>query len=153
MSGSTTGNPQISLGTLNRVRGNIQVPNFPALNVTASYMGEAGFTITRASPGTTMINTLTGRVVSPEVYQSVTAEIHLVKSQALAAVWETQLLNLSAIGPMVFYGDSAVLGSFSFVNCAIENVGPIQNNGRNAEYMVTVMGTYIINNALFAQSI
>jgi hypothetical protein len=153
MSGTTTGNPQIALGTLNRVRGQVQVTNFPALNVSASFMGEAGFTITRASPGTTMINTMTGRVVSPEPYMAITAEIHLVKSQNLAQLWENQLVNLSAIGPMLFYGDASTLGTFSFVNCAIETIGPIQNNGKSAEYVITVMGTYIINNGLFALTV
>lgn len=146
----TIGNPQISQGTINRIRGNVQVPSFPALNVTASFLGEGGFEFTRTSPGTTMINTLTGRVVSPEPYQSVTVAMHLVRSQSLAAQWEAQLVSLSAIGNILVYTDSAVLPIYSFTNMAIENVGPITVNGKSAEYLVTLMGTYIVNNALWA---
>ncbi len=146
----TIGNPQISQGTLNRIRGAIQVPNYPALNVTASFLGEGGITLSWSSPATTMINTLTGRVVSPEPYQAVSVGIHLVKSQSLAAQWEAQRVNLAAIGNMLVFTDAMTLQSYALTNCAIENVGEMTFNGKSSEYMVTVMGTYIVNNALFA---
>jgi hypothetical protein len=149
MSGSTA-NPQIPQGNLNRARGNIQVPSYPALNISAPYLGEGGFTFNRSTPVTTFIPTLTGQVLSPEPYQVGTLEIHLVKSQALAAQWEAQLLNISILGNIVFYSDTNALLPYNFTQCGILNVGPIQNNGKSAEYMVTLNATYIINNALFA---
>jgi hypothetical protein len=153
MSGSSVANPQIPYGTLNRVRGQIQVPSYPALTVTAPFMGERGYSISRATPGTTMLNQLLGRVVSPEPYQAVTIEAHLAKSQTLAQQWENQLQSLSAIGQIVCFTDSMNLGPYTFINCAIENVDPIENSGKSAEYMVRIMGTYIINNALFQLTI
>lgn len=149
----TIGNPQISQGFLNRVRGNIQVPSFPALNVTASYLGEGGFEFTTTSPATTMINQMVGRTVSPEPYQAVTVGIHLVKAQSLASVWEAQRQFLTAIGNILVFTDANTLPSYAFTNMAIENVGPIVSNGKSTEYMVTLMGTYIVNNNLFALTI
>lgn len=149
----TIGSPQVSQGTINRLRGNVQVTSIPALNVTASFLGEGGFEFTRTGPATTMINTLTGRVVSPEPYQPVDIAMHLVKSQSLASAWEAQLVSLSAIGNILVYTDALTLPIYGFTNCAIMNIGPITVNGKSAEYMVTLTGTYVINNQLWALTV
>lgn len=149
MSG-TTANPQIAQGVLNRIRGNIQVASYPALNITAPFLGAAGFSFTRGGPATTMIDTLTGRVGSPEPYQPVDVEIHLVKSQALATAWEAQLKTLSIIGNLTVFTDSAVQPIYNFTEMAIQNVGAIAVNGKSVDYVLTLTGTYIINNGLFA---
>jgi len=150
MSGTTTSNPQIAQGVLNRIRGNIQVSSFAALNITPSFLGAAGFSFTRSGPATTMIDTLTGRVGSPEPYQPVDVEIHLVKSQALATAWETQLQNLSIIGDITVFTDAAAQPTYSFTQMTIQNVGPIAVNGKSVEYLLTLTGTYIVNNGLWA---
>jgi hypothetical protein len=149
MSGST-GNPQIAQGVLNRIRGNIQIGAFPTLNITAPFLGAGGFTFTRTGTATTMIDTLTGRVASPEPFQAVNVEIHLVKSQSLASAWEAQLQSLSIIGPITVFTDSAVQPTYNFTQMAIENVGAIAVNGKSVEYILTLTGTYVINNGLFA---
>lgn len=149
MSG-TIGNPQIAQGTINLVRASVQITSFPALNVTAPFLGTGGVTLTPAGPVTTFIPTLTGRVPSPEPFQPYTIGLHLVKSQGLAAQWEAQRVSLSLIGSILVFTDSATLPSYAFTQCAIENVGEITSNGKSAEYMVTIGGTYIINNALWA---
>lgn len=144
------GNPQINQGVLNLIRGSVQVNNFPNLNVTASFLGAGGISMSWTSPTTTFINTLTGRVPSPEPFQSVTVGIHLVKTQPLAGQWESQRIALSIIGDILVYSDAAQLPPYSFTNCAIMNVGEIVSNGKSTEYMVTVEGTYIVNNDLWA---
>lgn len=149
MSGST-GNPQVPQGVINLVRASVQVANFPALNVTASFLGAEGSQISWGSPASTFIRTLTGRVVSLEPFQEATITLHLVRSQVLAQQWENQRLLLALLGPLTVYTDAAALPVYNFSNCAIENVGPITSNGKSAEYMVTVGGTYIVNNALFS---
>lgn len=146
-------NPQVNQGVLNRARGNLQIASFPALNITAPYLGANGLSFSRAGTATTMINTLTGRVPSPEPFQAVTIEVHLIKSQALASLWETQLLALSTIGNVLFYTDAAAQPIYAFTNCAIENVGPMTANGTSVDYMLSLTGTYIINNQLFALTI
>lgn len=149
----TIGSPQIPQGALNRLRGNVQVPSFPALNVSAAFMGEGGFEFTRTTQATTMIGTMTGRVTSPEPFQAVDLAIHLVRSQSLAAQWEAQLLSLSVIGNITVYTDSLALPVYSFTNCAILNVGPLGATGKSAEYLVTLTGTLIINNQLWALTV
>lgn len=153
MSGTATANPNIPQGTLNRVRGNVQIPGFPGLNVTASFLGEGGFAMTPTGPVTTMINTMTGRVPSPEVFQPYNIEIHLVKSMSLAAAWEAQRVSLSVIGSILVYTDSMTLPAYAFQQVAIENIGALTENGKSVEYMVTLTGTYIINNQLWALTI
>jgi len=148
MSGSTA-NPLIPQGTLNRIRGNIQVVSFPVLNITASYLGSEGFSFSRTSPATTMIDQMTGRVVSPEPYQSVNIEIHLNRAQGLAAQWEAQLVALSYLGDLTVYSDSANLTTYHFTNCSIENVSPIAVTGKTSDYSITLTGVYIINNNLW----
>ena len=125
-------------------------PAYPALNITAPFLGAAGFSFTRGGPATTMIDTLTGRVGSPEPYQPVDVEIHLVKSQALATAWEAQLNTLSIIGNLTVFTDSAVQPIYNFTEMAIQNVGAIAVNGKSVDYVLTLTGTYIINNGLFA---
>ncbi len=147
---SASSNPQIAQGVINRIRGNIQIASFPALNVTASFLGDQGFSFTRAGPATTMINTLTGRVPSPEPYQPVDIEIHLVKSQALASAWEAQLQTLSIIGSILVYTDAATMPNYQFTQCAISNIAAISANGKSADYTLTLTGTYIVNNSLWA---
>jgi hypothetical protein len=150
MSGSISGNPQVPQGVINRIRGNIQVPSYPNLSITAAFLGEQAFEFTRTGPATTMIGSLTGRVASPEPYQPVSINVHLVKSQALAAQWESQLVALSLVGNLLLYTDAATMPTYQFSNCAIENVGPIATNGKSIDYMLTLTGTYIINNNLWA---
>lgn len=146
----TIGNPQIAQGVINLVRAAVQVPGATQLNVTASFLGAGGVSLTPAGPTTTFIPTLTGHVISPEPFQPYTIGIHLVKSQSLAAQWEAQRVALSAIGNLLVYTDSAVLPSYAFTACAIENVGDITSNGKSVEYYVTVRGIYTVNNQLFA---
>jgi hypothetical protein len=150
---SSLGNPQTPQGFLNRIRGHMLVPNYPQLNVTASFLGEGGFDLSWGTPTTTMINTMTGRVVSPEPYQVASVGIHLVKSMTLAAAWEQQRSVLSNIGNVLLFTDSAPLGAYTLTACAIENVGQIVINGKSAEYLVTITGTFIVNNALFALAV
>ena len=152
MSG-TISSPLVPQGTLNRLRGNIQVVSFPVLNISASYLGEGGFEFTRTGPATTMLPTMTGRVVSPEPYQSVDLAVHLVRAQSLAGQWEAQLMSLSAIGNITVYTDSMVLPVYNFQNCAIMNVGPLGATGKSTDYLLTLTGTLVINNQLWALTV
>ena len=146
----TIGNPQINQGTLNVIRTNLQVPAFPQLNVTQSFMGAGGASISWTGPATTFINTMTGRVVCPEPVQPVTITVHLVRAQALAALWEQQRVSLTPIGDVLLYGDSMNLPPYSVSNCAIENVGELTFNARSVEFGVTIGGTYTMNNGLWS---
>lgn len=144
------GNPLIDQGTLNIARIGLQVSAFPQLNVTAPYLGSGGISLTPGGPATTFIPNLTGRTVAPEPYQPYTIGLHLVRSQLLAGLWEAQRVKLAYLGDILVFTDSLKLPSYSFAQCSIENIGDITSNGKSAEYMVTIGGTYVTNNDLFA---
>ena len=68
----------------------------------------------------------------------------------MAAAWEAQLQNLSIIGDITVFTDSAALPTYTFTQMTIQNVGAIAVNGKSVEYMLTLTGTYIVNNGLWA---
>ncbi len=142
-------NPQVSQGVLNRVRGSVQISSNSNLNVTASFLGRAGISARPESRATTTIPAMTGVVQSPEPYQQYTIEIHLLKSQPLSSVWKSQLENSTLIGDIIVRPDSAALSSYQYTNCAIADTAPAPFAGEDADFVVTLTGTYNINSSLF----
>jgi hypothetical protein len=142
-------NPQIQQGTLNRLRGSVVIPSYPALQVTAPFLGRAGIAIAFEGETTTMIPTMTGTITSPFPYQMVTVSISLLKTQSLAAAWETQRQTLSTIGDITITTDAASLPSYTFNNCAIQNVRELNFAGEDASFGVTISGYYQINNSIW----
>lgn len=146
------GNPQIAQGTLNRIRDSVVIPNYPALNVTAPFLGRAGIAVAFEGETTTMIGTMTGTVTSPLPYQMVTVTVSLLKTQALAASWEAQRQLSSVIGDINVIPDTSTLPTYTFNNCAIGNIRELNFAGEDASYVVTITGYYQINSALFSLS-
>lgn len=142
-------NPQVAQGTLNRLRGSVVIPDYPALQVTAPFLGRPGIAIAFEGETTTMIPTMTGTITSPFPYQMVTVTISLLKTQSLAALWEAQRQALSTIGDITVTPDTTSLPSYTFNNCAIQNVRELNFAGEDASYSVTVSGYYQINNNLW----
>lgn len=145
-------NPLVSQGTLNRLRGSVFIIDFPELNVTAPYLGEAGIGLTLEGQTTTMIATLTGNATSPEPFQMATITVNLLKTQSLSDLYKTQIETDTLIGDVSVTPDSAALGDYYFTNCAIESVNPLSFNGKDAGYVVTIRGTYNINDSLWEAS-
>ena len=143
-------NPLVAQGTLNRIRGSIVIPNFPALNVTAPYLGREGIRLTLVGKSTVYIPTMTGAVTSPEPYQMVATEVHLLKTQALANAYETQKQLLATIGGYVITPDTSTLTTYSIINGAISEVRQLNFDGTDAGYVVTLEGYYLINSSLFS---
>lgn len=142
-------NPQIAQGTLNRLRGSVVVPNYPALQVTAPFLARAAISISFDGEATTMIPTMTGTVTSPMPYQLTTTTINLLRTQSLASLWETQRQTNSAIGDITVTPDTTTLPPYTFINCAITNVRELGFAGDDASFVVTVVGYYPINNSLW----
>lgn len=142
-------NPNIAQGTLNRLRGSVVVTDFPALNITAPFLGRGGISISFEGETTTFINTNTGAVTSPEPYQATTVTVNLLKTQGLAAQYEAQRQTLSTIGDITVVSDATTLPAYNITNCAILNVRELSFNGEDAGYVVTLHGYYSINNALW----
>lgn len=142
-------NPQIIQGTLNRLRASVVINDFPSLNVTAGFLGEEGISINPDGDAVAFLPTLTGAVTSPEPYQKITVEIHLLRTQGLANQYKAQMEKLALIGSIVVRPDSKALAAFDFVNCAIQAWGPVKSNGKDAGFMVRLGGYYLINQDLF----
>jgi hypothetical protein len=143
-------NPQIPQGVLNRLTAAINYPDFPTLNVTASYLGKEGISITFDGPITTPIETMTGIVQSPEPYQKVSVAIHLLKTQALANAYKTQLEQLSLIGDGTIITDANHnLGAYQLSNMTIFNVNPVKFDGMDAGWIVMMNGIYYVNAGLW----
>ncbi|HET8705308.1 MAG TPA: hypothetical protein VFM46_03310 [Pseudomonadales bacterium] len=142
-------NPNVNQGTLNRLRGNVVIPSHPSLNIAAYNLGENGMSLAFDGNSTDMINTLTGRVTSPVPYLPATLTVPLLKTQALANQYKAQMESLSLIGDITVYTDSSSLSEFKLQNCAIEKVEPGPINGKEATMMVTIAGTYAINDQLY----
>lgn len=144
-------NPLIQQGTLNRLRASVVWPGYPALNVTASYLGKDGISLALDGQSTTFINTMVGAVTSPEPYQMITLSINLLKTQGLAGQYKSQMESNALLGNGVVRPDTTALPSYDIVNCAIENVRELKFSGEDAGFMVTVRGYYIVNSDLWNQ--
>lgn len=144
-------NPLIQQGTLNRLIGSVQIPLFPALNVTPPYLGKEGIKLDLEGAATTFIETMTGNVTSGEPYRMVMVSINLLKTQALAAAWQAQELLQSVIGDITVRPDTNSLPPYALSNCGIEGVRSLSFNGQDAGYIVTVRGAWYINANLWAQ--
>lgn len=144
-----TTNPLIDQGSLNRLRASVVINDFPSLNVTAPYLGEEGISITLDGDATAYLNTLTGAVTSPEPFQKVTVNIHLLKTQGLAGQYKAQQEALSLVGNIVVRPDSKALPAYDFNNCSIQGIRDLKLNGKDAGFMVRIGGIYIINQNLY----
>ena len=147
-----SGNPLIDQGTLVRVIAGIQFTNFPQLNISASYLGKEGIRLNLGGKVTTFIDTLTGRVTSPEPYQPITVVVNLLKTQSLGAAFKTQLETLSLLGDFVVYPDvTSGLGitPYPVFNGAIEEATPNTFDGQDPLWVLTLGGSYNINAGLW----
>ena len=98
---------------------------------------------------TTPIDTMTGIVQSPEPYQRCTVAVHLIKSQALANAYKTQIELNSLLGDMTVRPDAVALGPYELSNVAINGVNPLKFDGTDAGWVVMLSGIYYVNSSLW----
>jgi hypothetical protein len=144
-------NPNINQGTLNRLVASIIWDNFPALNITPSFLLPEAIDMTPEGPMTTMLPTMTGLVTSPEPFQQMRMVIHINRAMALAAAYKLQWEQSTLIGSGTIRPDvlSAVLPPFYVGNVAITGLNTLSFSGRDAGFVVTCTGVYNINAALW----
>ena len=142
-------NPIVPQGALNRLRASVTVTGFPGLNITASYLGKEGISLSFDGLITTPIETMVGVVPSPEPYQKVTVSAHLLKTQALANAWKQQLESLSLIGDITVRSDAATLDPYQLSNCYITNISPQKFAGDDAGWVISLGGVYYVNASLW----
>jgi hypothetical protein len=143
------GNPLISQGTLNKLRGSIVWNSFPSLNVTAPYLGPDGIRLALEGESTAFLPTMTGVVTSPEPYMMIGLTMHLLKTQALANSYKAQMELLAQIGDGTVRPDTTALGVYPIVNCAIEAVRELSFSGQDPGFIVSVKGYYLVNSQLW----
>lgn len=137
-------------GNLNRLLASVTFSEFSNLNITSPYLGKEGISISFDTDANLAIPAMTGVVNSPEPYQLVTIEVHLLRSQSFAAQYKSQIESLTLVGDLTVIPDSVVMPKYSFTNCAIKNVSPLKLNGTDADFTITLSGSYQINNQLWS---
>lgn len=146
------GNPLVDQGVLNRLVASVSFTDFPALNVTPSFLGKEAITMALEGDIVTYIPTMTGGVTSPEPYQLVSVTIHLLKTQSLAAAFKSQIESSALLGACVVRPDTKILPPYDLVNCSIYS-GPRELNfaGMDAGWVIMIRGYYEINADLWSQ--
>lgn len=142
-------NPLVAQGSLNKVRASITWPSFPALNVTAPYLGKNGIRLTLQGVSTLYLPTMTGAVTSQEPYMMIEMVINLIKPQALANLYKQQMETSSLIGDGTVRPDAVALGVYPITNAAIQGVRELDFSGEHEGFAVTIGGYYLVNAALF----
>ncbi len=138
-----------SQGTLNRLLANLVIPNYPGLNLTASYFGKEGLRLSLDGNATDLIDTMTGGVTSPAPYMRATIAGHLLRSQALANSWKSQMETSTLIGDVTCYGDATTMGVWQIVNTSIMTVRELNFDGTDPGYQISLIGYYQINSSLY----
>jgi hypothetical protein len=144
-------NPNVALGTINRLLASVVWDSFPALNITPSYLAPEAIDMTLEGVMTTMLPTMTGFVTSGEPWMPLRLVVHLVRSQSLAAAYKVQWEQNTRMGSGTIRPDvpSASLPPFIIDNAAIVNLNTLNFSGREAAFVVTITGQYQINQALW----
>ena len=146
------GNPLVTQGTLNRLRGSVQFTDYPGLNVTASFLGREAISLALEGDASMLIPTLTGGITSPQPYQMCNVTINLLKSQFLADSFKNQIELDTSIGDIAVIADSAALGNYYLANCTLLGVRDVVFDGNNPGYVVRIHGIYYINAAMWNQT-
>jgi hypothetical protein len=136
-------------GTLSRLRGAVLWAAFPALNVTAPFLGPEGISLGFEGNMVDMPATLTGVVTSPAVFVMARVTMQLLKTQGLSDSYKQQWELDARLGDCTVRPDTTTLGPFQFSNCAIENVDTLLLNGSTPALLVRIMGQYQVNAALW----
>lgn len=143
------GNPLINQGTLNRLRGSVVFSSNATLNVTAPYLAREAISIAFDGDAGMLIPTLTGGVTSPEPYQMANVTINLLKSQALADAFKTQIQTNTNVGDVAIVADSPALSDYDLTNCVIKGVRDVTFDGNVPGFVVVLTGIYSVNSQLW----
>ena len=144
-------NPNIPLGSLNRLRGSAIWADLPDLNVTASFLGLDGIRLALEGEATQYFPVMAGAVTSGEPYQMVTIRIPLLKTQPLSAAYKAQFEANTKLGDGTITPDVGPGGitPWPVVNCSLVGVQELELNGQSPVYMVSIRGYYEVNSSLW----
>lgn len=138
-------NPLINQGVLNRVRASIKFVQFPELNISAPYLTQDAINISFQGDAGVLLPTLTGGVSSPNPFQMIQMQIHLVRSQSMGQLFKNQIEKNTTLGDAKIYSDSTTLGDFSIRQATIRSAQDLSVSGRDPAFVVEVFGIYDVN--------
>ncbi len=138
-------NPNLPLGTLNRLLASVSFTEFPSLNITASYLGKAGIKFKPTTPSSLQIPAMVGLVTSLEPYQTVEITIPMLKTTGLASAYKNQIETNCLLGDISVTPDAVTLSTYSFDECSITAWEGLDLSGTNAEFVITLTARYQIN--------
>lgn len=142
--------PHIVQGTLNRLLASVVYSDFGSLNVTSPYLAKEAISINFEGELSQLIGTLTGAVTSPEPYIFANVTMHLLRTQALADAYKTQIETNTTMGSVAIYPDNTVLEPFQFNNCVLSNIQEVAFDGTQAGLIIHLRGVYLINSTMWA---
>jgi hypothetical protein len=142
-------NPRPNLGTINRLRASIMIPDHPELNVSASGLTKAGIRLAFEGDAAQQLPQMVGMVISQEPYMKANIAIGLVKTSPLVALWKARMELDSRIGDVTFISDTTAIPAYVISNVTIQSVEGIDASGASADYPLMISGTYFINSNLF----
>lgn len=144
-------NPQIQLGTLNRLISAVHVAANPALNITAPFVGKNGIRVRSDRHAVAFIDAMTGMITSPEPYIPLTVTAQLLRTQGLALAWKSQLVQNAIIGNITVYPDTTPFLPMDLYNCGFQDFDAMDWNGTDPHYTIQIYGTYYVNNNMWNQ--
>lgn len=142
-------NPLLIPSPLNRVRASVGIELNNTLDVSASYLGTEGISVTFNGNVTTQLNGLVSTVNSEEPYVPAQVRISMLKSLALSNSWMEQVQKSPTLGQVTIKSDTAEFKDLIFYNCAIMSVGDVAMNGTQAEFVITINGFWPVGGDLF----
>lgn len=142
-------NPKINPGWINRVRASVKFSAHPELNVSASYLAKEGVEIGFQGNIVEPLAAMAGVVQSPQPYILSTVKIHLLRSQALASVYKSQIEKNGVVGDIRLYTDSSTFGEFDLTNVGITSLGDMTFAGGDPGVVITLTGTYYVNSDMW----
>lgn len=143
-------NPLVPQGTLNKIRAAGLVVAHPELNFSASYLAPEGITLSFEGDASAYLPTMTGAVPSPNPYMMANVSVRLLKTQALANSWKTQMEANTTIGDVTLITDASTLANYFLSNCTLLNVSELNFAGSTPDFMITIRGIYYTNSSLFS---
>ena len=136
-------------GVLNRLRASVTFTDFPQLNVTSGFLTTEGIRVALEGNATDLLPAMVSLVSSPAPYLSASLTMSLVRSSALAAVYKTQIEDITLVGLATIWPDTDVLTPFVLNNVALESVREMAMAGMEAAMVVTARGYYNVNTGFF----
>jgi hypothetical protein len=142
-------NQNVYQGTVNLLLGSVIFANYPALNITASYLAPGGISLSFDGETSLLLPTMVGAVTSPRPYVFANIDAHILRTQALSNAFKNQIETTTTLGSVKVYTDTTTLLSYQIDNCVLLSTPQMTYDGTSPEFTVRLRGVYEVNVDLF----